>query len=297
MNKTNKDKKPETITSIINSLLEICKGHERYTHDTVKLGGFPKKYPITYAQVKDLANRLKAAQRREKKRIEQMVHELYWKNKNVLKWWPTLFKRDLTGKEDAINLKWCMMYAKELQHLIHWYGYEMKYAERDEKEPWLTEAIATNKKSEEGKTEGEVNKSMCDVSAKLLTLDEAIEHAQSCVDNTLCGQNHRQLAEWLIELDRLKTTPIGNIYALRQALVKAHTMLKVCDWPEGVYMQGVADLMKEIESAIDAPARNCDVGTAEEQEERYAMFIKEHWTLGKTALQWAQMPYKEGVTT
>lgn len=120
MPKTNKDKKTETITSIINSLLKICKGHERYPSDTVKLAGFPKKYPITYAQVKDVANRLKAAQRREKKQTEQKVHKLW------------------------------------------------------------------------------------------------------------------------------------------QALVKAHTMLKVCDWPEEVDMKGVADLMKEIESAIDASARNLD---------------------------------------
>lgn len=158
--------------------------------------------------------------------------------------------------------------------------------------------------------------SKCDVSEKLLTLDEAIEHAQSCVDDTPCGQNHRQLAEWLMELDRLKTTPIGNIYLMRQTLVKAHTMLKVCDWPEGVDMKGVADLMKEIESAIDAPARNCDVGTSDEQAERFENFCIEHIGCAeetggrhcvgcplenasrnitqKCELYWAQMPYTEG---
>lgn len=117
--------------------------------------------------------------------------------------------------------------------------------------------------------------SKCDVSKKLLTLDEAIAHAEECVDDTPCGQNHKQLAEWLIELDRLRTTPIGDIYALRQALVKAHTMLKVCDWPEGVRMKGVADLMKEIESAIDAPARNCSrFGTAKEADAAYHRFYE-----------------------
>lgn len=147
---------------------------------------------------------------------------------------------------------------------------------------------------------------MCDVSDRVLTLDEAIEHAQSCVDNTLCGQNHRQLAEWLMELDRLKTTPIGNIYALRQALVKAHTLLKVCDWPEGVNMQGMADLMKEIESAIDAPARNCDVGTVDDQKDRFLEFCdvekgpREHCrncrlcNASDCELAWVQLPYEEG---
>lgn len=151
-----------------------------------------------------------------------------------------------------------------------------------------------------------VNKSMCDVSEKVFTLDEAIEHAQSYVDDSPCGQNHRQLAEWLMELDRLKTTPIGNIYLLRQALVKAHTMLKVCDWPEGVYMKGVADLMKEIESAIDAPARNCDVGTVDDQKVRFLEFCdvvkgpQGHCrncrvcNASDCELAWAQMPYEKG---
>ena len=86
MSKTSNTKKPETITSIINSLLEITKGHERYPYDTVKLGRFPKPYPLTYAWVKDLALRLRAAQRREKKRIEDKVRRnivTYIPNKEV----------------------------------------------------------------------------------------------------------------------------------------------------------------------------------------------------------------------
>lgn len=33
-----------------------------------------------------------------------------------------------------------------------------------------------------------------------MTLDEAIEHCKEKVDCTQCGEEHRQLAEWLIEL-------------------------------------------------------------------------------------------------
>lgn len=91
-----------------------------------------------------------AALRLEEKRIEQMMSDIYWKNKNVLKWSPTLFNRDLSrGKglrEDAINLRWCMLYATELQHLIHWYGFKKEYAERDEKEPWNTTLIDGERK-------------------------------------------------------------------------------------------------------------------------------------------------------
>ena len=53
-------------------------------------------------------------------------------------------------------------------------------------------------------------------------------------------------------------------------------------------------VIRKIKATLAAPPRNCDVGTAEEQDKRYAMFMEKHWTLGKTALQWAQMPYEEG---
>lgn len=146
-------------------------------------------------------------------------------------------------------------------------------------------------------------KPTCDMEYKPLTLEEAIEHCEESVDDTPCGQEHKQLAEWLMELDRLKTTPIGNIYLLRQALVKAHTMLMVCDWPKGTDMKGVADLMKEIETAIDAPARNCDVGTVDDQKVWFLKFCKvangQHCrncllrNAPDCSLAWAQMPYEE----
>lgn len=42
--------------------------------------------------------------------------------------------------------------------------------------------------------------------AKKLTLDEAIAHAEKCADNTPCGRNHRQLADWLRELKTARET-------------------------------------------------------------------------------------------
>jgi len=42
---------------------------------------------------------------------------------------------------------------------------------------------------------------MTALSTKLLTLEEAIEHCQeNAVGDTPCARNHRQLAEWLLEL-------------------------------------------------------------------------------------------------
>ena len=41
--------------------------------------------------------------------------------------------------------------------------------------------------------------------SKKMSLDEAISHAEECVNDTPCGQNHRQLAEWLKELREVKS--------------------------------------------------------------------------------------------
>lgn len=50
---------------------------------------------------------------------------------------------------------------------------------------------------------------------KKMTLDEAIDHCESCIDNTPCGQEHKQLAEWLKELQaRQKFDEASHHYAL-----------------------------------------------------------------------------------
>ena len=85
----------------------------------------------------------------------------------------------------------------------------------------------------------------------------------------------------------------NNLREALKRIVAASIVAKNANAPEWI-LQRIADIFAMATTALAAPPRNCDVGTAEEQEERYAMFIKEHWTLGKTALQWAQMPYKEG---
>ena len=37
-----------------------------------------------------------------------------------------------------------------------------------------------------------------------MTLQEAINHAKEKIDNTKCGQEHKQLYEWLLELQELR---------------------------------------------------------------------------------------------
>lgn len=115
----------------------------------------------------------------------------------------------------------------------------------------------------------------------------------------------------------MEETKIGEKDAakLRDALVKAATMLAVCEWPDGTDMEGVAKLRRDIDAALAAPPRNCDVGTVEEQQERFAKYCRVHsdahecgigYAIGnpkakcpayKTIdcqLVWAQMPYEEG---
>lgn len=69
----------------------------------------------------------------------------------------------------------------------------------------------------------------------------------------------------------------------------------------------IAEMMDIIKDALSAPPRNCDVGTAEEQDERFDAFCERYaprcencpcclWNMigGACSIKWAQMPYEEG---
>lgn len=93
-----------------------------------------------------------------------------------------------------------------------------------------------------------------------LSLDEAISHAESCVDATPCGQNHKQLAEWLKELRKLKS---GNAAAMREALkfIKPY-FDKIDPYNPNTYTFSqieVEHISKTIKAALASPPRNCDL--------------------------------------
>ena len=106
-----------------------------------------------------------------------------------------------------------------------------------------------------------------------------------------------------------KSSAVGNAAALREALIKALTLIHVCDWPPWVSLDGVAEVVREIDSALDKPPRQCDVGTAEEQEERFKHFCASNYSACDVDMEccrcplesekascefaWAQMPYAE----
>ena len=103
---------------------------------------------------------------------------------------------------------------------------------------------------------------------KQLTIDEAIAHAEERVNDTPCGRQHKQLADWLKELKTLKSVPAMNNAALREALEIVRDAHYVETDNNGDDYEGFcveADdgtgrpLICVVESALDKPARNCDL--------------------------------------
>lgn len=123
-----------------------------------------------------------------------------------------------------------------------------------------------------------------------------------------------EVADPVAEIRRMRgDEQPGNAAALRSVLMEACDIIRCYDMAEadGSFAnQGeeVGDWFAKAEAALAAPARNCDVGTTEEQEKRFDAFCDSHkWVdddgvnaclsdcpLYKTvdcALHWAQMPF------
>jgi hypothetical protein len=94
------------------------------------------------------------------------------------------------------------------------------------------------------------------------------------------------------EIERLKTMPVGNAAAMREALELALDAL--ISWLNGTIDRTTnRETIKAIRAALAAPARQCDVGTPEEQEKRYKLKREVYHTLTLTnALAWEQTPYE-----
>ena len=95
----------------------------------------------------------------------------------------------------------------------------------------------------------------------------------------------------------------GNAAALRAALEKAE--LGLFRWLSGAMNRDEHhELVATIKEALAAPARNCDVGTAAEQSQRFCAFCRprlepcdgcsclEGARHGRCEFIWAQMPYE-----
>jgi len=128
--------------------------------------------------------------------------------------------------------------------------------------------------------------------------DIAAEIRAKCrsVDGINCG-----IADFLALADRIEAAAkretatncsgLGNADKLREALEKALM----------AFYNITGECLSECDAALAAPPRNCDVGTPEEQHERFAAFCKEvdecaycaipGLTSSECALLWAGLPF------
>lgn len=118
------------------------------------------------------------------------------------------------------------------------------------------------------------------------------------------------------EYQTAKSSGFGNAVAMHSCLVKILAeMLDLCGMKVGqkaCFAPGA--VAEEIRAALAVPPRNCDVWTAEEQQERFREFCRRHEAAGECgigstqakcpcwrgpknpdcALAWSQMPYEAG---
>ena len=100
----------------------------------------------------------------------------------------------------------------------------------------------------------------------------------------------------------------GNAAAMREALESCLDFIMRLDRAFNPFMQNLLeDAIAKANTALSAPPRNCDVGTAEEQAERMRLYCNSHGedesgcfrcekcpflTDERCELAWAQMPYE-----
>ncbi len=110
-----------------------------------------------------------------------------------------------------------------------------------------------------------------------------------------------------------KSSAVGNEAAMREALTP---WISLAEWliknaGKDALGNGISEIVPQLRRRIDEsraalakPPRNCDVGTAEEQAQRFERFCAEHRghicrscpfrQSTECELAWAQMPYTEG---
>ena len=100
---------------------------------------------------------------------------------------------------------------------------------------------------------------------------------------------------------------LGNAAKMREAFAKISDYAKAaaCHTEDSHLLGYLKQIERWSEAALSAPPRNCDVGTVEEQVERFQWFCDTRPCDGCTlknkvnetldcAIHWAQMPYEEG---
>lgn len=102
----------------------------------------------------------------------------------------------------------------------------------------------------------------------------------------------------------------SNVIAIRAALDDATSTLEsILDafskGTSGVYKSDAMEVINAARFVLSAPPRNCDVGTYEEQSERFTKFcgsqdckrtcpFSDDYDSYRCEFAWSQMPYEEG---
>ena len=96
----------------------------------------------------------------------------------------------------------------------------------------------------------------------------------------------------------------SNVKAMREALenISEYAKAAACHTEDAHLLGYLKQIEGWAEAALSTPPRNCDVGTAHEQEMRLEEFCDSHEcnidcplsNYNCSQLSWAQMPYEEG---
>lgn len=149
----------------------------------------------------------------------------------------------------------------------------------------------------------DVHDLLCDVASRI----EAAWKRDAAIHAMTCEANERLREHLEIALED-NERPVGNAAALRSALEKVRFYLPYflqymrLHWEDAEAGGYYERILEVVNAALSAPARQCDVGTAEEQFDRFAKHCIgkdcdscEHGNRGRShahcALVWAQTPY------
>ena len=146
------------------------------------------------------------------------------------------------------------------------------------------------------------------------------ERHETVADNVSANHQFREVAKMIpheeVDVSKMETTTptrekssaVRNAAAMREALEEIANMGEEIDYQLGSSDETVYAFRHErslaynisecARTALSAPPRNCDVGTAGEQVERHIKFCKGYKCVPGTPCyvcfaKWAQMPYEE----
>ena len=153
------------------------------------------------------------------------------------------------------------------------------------------------------------------------------ERQETVADNVSAKHHFREVAKMIpheeVDVSKMETTTpirekssvVGNSAKMREALEKVLRVLHCAIVADILKGDDVNSAFNEVTAALSVPPRNCDVGTADEQSDRFDKFCYSHSKCHKCPVKsiwnsqhrqrqlreiirceiiWSQMPYDEG---